>query len=220
MTGPFTVPPSTWRALQEAPADGATVLLLRHSVRGPIPAREDGNDVLLLPEGKALARELGLAFGGRLRTLHASPVRRCVETAESLAEGAGAVLPIIEDTHLGHPGVYVADGEAAWTTWSTLGHERVMSHLVAGDRLAGLADPREASRRLVEHMLRAAGGAPGFHVFVTHDSLVTTAAAHCLGLPLGRPEWPVYLEALTLVTAGSGPVRARYRDWEGELRWG
>lgn len=214
---PFILPDLTLRAVQEAPDDLATVLLLRHSARGPIPPGEPGNDVLLLPEGKALARTLGSAIGGRLRTVHASPVRRCVETAESLVEGAEVDAVPVEDRHLGHPGVYVEEGPDAWQTWQSLGHERVMAHLVAGDQLPGLTDPVPASRRLVGHMLATAGGQPGIHVFVTHDSLVTTAAAHVLGVPLGKADWPWYLEALVIVD-GTRP-RAAYRGWTGEVPW-
>ena len=218
MTDRFILPESTLTAVDYAPADGATLLLLRHSARGPLPAGESGYDVRLLPEGKALARTLGSRIGGLLATLHTSPVPRCVETAEALVEGAGVRLGIVEDTHLGHPGVYVADGEAAWETWQSLGHERVMAHLIAGDRLYGLADPVSASRRLAEHMRATAGGSPGVHVFVTHDSLVTTAAAHLLRRRIGMEDWPRYLEALVLVDRGDG-LTATYRAWSSEVTW-
>ena len=218
MTGPFVIPPATLSALVNAPPERPTILLLRHSARGPIPPGQPGNDVLLLPEGKALARELGVTIGARLRTLHASPVPRCVETGECLAQGADFRAPVVEDRHLGHPGVYVVEGGGAWDTWQRLGHERVMAHLVAGDQLDGLTDPIPATQRLVEHMLSTAAGAPGIHVFVTHDSLVTTAAAHCLHRSLGKADWPWYLEALALVDAGTS-VTATYRDWSGTVEW-
>ena len=216
--GPFIIPEPTMRAVRDAPADCATVLLIRHSARGPIPHGVPGNDVLLLPEGKALACELGRWIGRRLRTVHASPVRRCVETAESLVEGAEADVVIVADCHLGHPGVYVEDGAEAWNTWQSLGHERVMAHLVAGQRLPGLTDPVPASRRLVTHLLATAGGRPGVHAFVTHDSLVTTAAAHVLGVAFGKADWPQYLEALAIVDSGA-IATATYRGRTGEVAW-
>ncbi len=215
----FLIPPATLRVLELAPPERATLLLLRHSARGPLPVGEPGNDVLLLPEGKALGRELGGVVGSRLRTLHASPVRRCVETAEAIIEGAGVDVEIAEDRALGHPGVYVEDGDAAWSAWQALGHEGVMKHLVAGDRLDGLADPIPATRRLLDHMHARAGGAAGVHIFVTHDSLVTVAAAHCLRRALGRADWPLYLEALVLAVDGDR-ITASYRDWSEEVRWG
>jgi len=218
MTGPFVIPASTARALREAPADRATVLLLRHSARGPLPPDAPGNEVPLLPEGTALAGALGLQVGPRLRTLHTSPVRRCVETAVALAAGAGVARRPVEDRLLGDPGVYVTEGAAAWRTWLALGHAEVMARLVAGDRLDGLADPIAASRALVRHLLGTAGGEPGVHVFITHDSIVATAAAHCLGLLLPPTEWPWYLESLVF-WAGDAGVTARYREWSGPVPW-
>lgn len=218
MTGPFIIPDRTLDVLRRTPIDRPLALLLRHSARGPIPPGEPGNDVLLTEEGKALARDLGVVIGERLRTLHASPVQRCVDTATALAAGACTNTQVVEDRLLGHPGVYVVEGGSAWTTWQQLGHERVMAHLVAGDRLDGLADPVPASQRLVDHMLARAGGEPGVHVFVTHDSLVTTAAAHSLRQTLGKPDWPWYLEALAVVDEGHRAT-ASYRGWSAEIRW-
>lgn len=218
MTGAFAIPASTARVLQEAPADRATVLLLRHGARGPLPADAPGNEVPLLPEGAALARALGAQIGPRLRTLHTSPVRRCMETAVALAAGAGGGVPIVEDRHLGDPGVYVTDGAAAWRTWTALGHAEVIARLIAGEWLDGLADPRSASRVLVRHLVDCAAGEPGIHVFVTHDSLAVTAAAHCLGVGIPPAEWPWYLEAFALADGDAG-VTARYRGWSGPVPW-
>lgn len=219
MIGPFIIPDSTLAALTRAPSDRPTLLLLRHSARGPLPPGEPGNNIRLLPEGEALARQLGSHLAGRLVSLHTSPVARCVETAEALADGAGIQASIVEDTHLGDPGVYVLDPDAAWQTWTTLGHERVMAHLVAGERLEGLADPAAASRRLIQHMRARAEGRPGVHVFITHDSLLTAAAAHALRQPIRKEDWPWYLEALALVDEGER-LQATYRTWSGAVEWG
>ena len=57
-----------------------------------------------------------------------------------------------------------------------------------------MALPEPAARFLVHHMLAAAAAAPGVHVFVTHDSLVTATAARLLERPFGKYAWPWYLE--------------------------
>lgn len=213
-----TPPAHTLRAVLDAPPESTTILLVRHADRGPILPGDPGNDVPLLPEGVERARALGRAIGGRLGVLRSSPVPRCVQTAAAIAEGAGQSLCIVPDTHLGDPGVYVEQGGMAWEQWQTIGHERVVGHIVAGVRLPGLADPLPASRRLYAHLVAAAGGAPGVHVYVTHDLLVTAAAAHWLGVPLTRTDWPDFLEALVLDVVGD-EVRATYRRWSGPA-WG
>lgn len=211
-------PAHTLRAVLEAPPGSSTLLLVRHADRGPIPPRDPGNDLPLLPEGVERARALGRAIGGRIGVVQSSPVPRCVQTAAAITGGAERSIAIQPDTHLGDPGVYVEQGGMAWEQWQTIGHERVVEHIVAGVRLPGLADPLPASRRLYEHLVATAAGQAGVHVFVTHDLLVTAAAAHWLGVPLGRADWPDFLEALVLVVAGDG-VTASYRRWSGPA-WG
>lgn len=213
-----TIPGATLALIADTPPDRSVVLLLRHSVRGPLPPGQPGNEVPLLPEGRSLARELGALLGRRLRTLRTSPVPRCVQTADELRLGAGVDTPVVDDPMLGDPGAYVLEGATAWAAWCRLGHEGVMETLMAGEHLDGLAHPLDASRRLVTHMLACSDALPGVHVFVTHDSLVTVAAAHSLGRRLPRHEWPGYLDALAIVD-GDGPRTARYRDYSAAVRW-
>jgi hypothetical protein len=66
-------------------------------------------------------------------------------------------------------------------------------------------------------MQAAADSRPGVHMFITHDSILTTAAAHLLKRPLSMRDWPSYLEAVALVD-NSAAVHVTYRKWKGELR--
>lgn len=186
------------------------MLLLRHADRGPMPDGEPGNEVPLLPTGVERALAFGQRLGSDLISVHTSPVLRCVQTAEALVQGAGVTLPIIPDQHLGDPGVYVIDGEIAWEAWQAMGHERVVATIMEGAQLPGLADPILATRELLRWMRDMSGGRVGVHVFVTHDLLVTAAAAHCLGQLLAIDQWPDFLEGLALHDEG-GRVSASYR---------
>ncbi len=195
MKDEWRIPSSTLYWLARIPPTRAVALLLRHSVRGPLPTDHDGFAIPLTETGVRLARELGKILGSRLRTLHTSPLTRCVQTAEALRTGSGMALPIVPDSLLGHPGVYVLDAQRAWSNWQRLGHEGVMAHLVRADiALPGMAEPGPAARYLVRHILTLAGNTPGLHVFVTHDLLVTTTAARLLGQELTVADWPWYLE--------------------------
>ena len=154
-------------------------------------------------------------LGGRLRTLHTSPLPRCVQTAEALRSGAGVDVPIVSDRLLGDPGVYVVDGRSASSCWRERGHEAVMRSLATGSAvLPGMADPNPAARLLLRHMLATAGSRPGLHLFITHDFVVTTTVSRLLGEPLGPEDWPWYLEgAFFHHTAGC--VSTAYRDRSG-----
>lgn len=211
----WQLPPSVLRFLERAPTDrAAVVVLLRHSVRDHLPPGDAGYVLPITDAGRQLALELGGLLRGRLRTLQTSPLVRCVQTAQALAEGAGADITVVPDRLLGDPGVFVLDGQRAWANWEQLGHEGVMRHLVhETTALSGMARPDEAARFLVQAMFAAAANQPGVHVFVTHDLLVTATAARILGKPLGRDDWPWYLEGAFFWSAADG-VHVFYRDNE------
>lgn len=211
----WQIPPSMPRWLAEAPTDRPVVLLLRHSVRGPLPSGDTGYDIPITETGRRLGRDLGRALAGRLKTLHSSPLARCVQTAEVMREGAGGALPIVPDRLLGDPGAYVVDGRRAWRNWESRGHAGVMAHVVSAcEPLPGMAHPDAAARFLVQHMLAVASDRPGVHVFVTHDSLVTATAARMLQTPLGPDDWPWYLEG-ALIWRAHDCLRVCYREFEG-----
>ena len=213
----YVVPPSTLRWLDAAPADRPVAVLIRHSVRDALSPGDVGYSAPITEVGVRLAEDLGATIGPRLRSLHTSPLVRCVQTAEALARGAGVVLGVQPDRLLGDHGVFVHDNHLAWDEgWARLGHEGVMAHLVRDrDPLPGMGAPEPAARFLVHHML-AASSAPGVHVFCTHDSLVTATAARMLRQPLGVDAWPWFLEAAVFWREGER-VEARYRHHEAAV---
>ncbi|HMV65378.1 MAG TPA: histidine phosphatase family protein [Myxococcota bacterium] len=213
-TSPWVIPPSTLRWLEEIPTDRPVAMLIRHSVRGPLPEGDAGYHLPITEAGHELARTLGARLRGRLRGAHASPLLRTMQTAERLLEGARLPGPVTPDTLLGDPGVFMLDGRAG-PYWRGLGQEQMLTHLVE-DRppLPGCAAADPAARFLVHHMLGSARGVPGVYAFATHDSLVTTTAARMLVQPLGRPDWPWYLEAAFFWEA-DGHVQVAYRDHRG-----
>lgn len=211
----WQIPPSVLRHLAELPQDRPVVLLLRHSVRYDLPPDTPGNDVPLTEIGRALARDLGAVIGPRLRSLHSSPIPRCVDTALALRDGAGLSGEVTENRLLGDPGAFVLDGATAWGNWQRLGHEGVMARLASGpDVLPGMADADAAARFLVHCELAQAGQDAGVHVFVSHDSVIAATASRLLGQSHGPAEWPWYLEGAFFLRADDGSIRCLYRDWD------
>lgn len=210
----WVVPPTLLRNLEKIPADRPVAMLLRHSVRGALPIGDAGNAVPLTETGWDIARELGGRLGKRLKTIHSSPVPRCIQTAQALKDGANVCINISTNRLLGGPGIYVLDGDAAWSNWETLGHEGVMKHLVSeNDALPGMARPDEAARFLVNHMLSLAGDTPGLHIFVTHDALITPTVARLQRAHHGPSEWPWFLEGALFWWSTEG-VHIAYRETE------
>lgn len=213
----FSIPDSTLHWLQRIPADRPVAVLIRHSARGPLAPGDAGYSVPLLPEGFALAGALGRLVAGRVASLHSSPLLRCLQSAEALQIGAGSDFPMHADERLGDPGVYVTRSAEAGATWRELGHESVMTSIVANVQLPGLRPPRQAARELTDYMLERAT-TPGLHFFFTHDSLVTATAAHALGAKLTRSDWPQYLEA-ALFWRDRARTLAAYRDLHKGVQW-
>lgn len=206
------VPPSLICNLANAPADRPVMLLLRHSARGPLPVGEAGNDVRITKAGKHHAEEFGRRLGVQIRSLQSSPVPRCIQTANALREGANPNLDITMSQLLGDPGVYVLDGDLAWSNWERLGHEEVMRRLVSEDEpLPGMAQPDEAAQLLLSHMLKSAGDSCGLHLFVTHDSVITATVSRLQGSPHGPSDWPFFLEGALFWQSEEG-VHVGYRE--------
>ncbi len=81
----WQIPPSLLTHLDRISRDRPVALLLRHSVRDRLPPGDAGNALPITDIGRRLARDLGGLLGERLRTLHTSPLPRCVQTT-SLVE--------------------------------------------------------------------------------------------------------------------------------------
>ncbi|NLF53886.1 MAG: histidine phosphatase family protein [Thauera phenolivorans] len=206
------IPDATLRWLAAVPAGRPVALLLRHSVRDALAPRELGYERPLNAHGERLAQALGVRLKGRLRSLHTSPLQRCVHTAEVLRESAGAAIAIVEDRFLGDPGAYVLDRELAGHNWKTMGSEGIMARMAARDEgLPGTRPPDEGAAILLRHMLDVAGETAGLHVFVTHDILLAITAARLLGAPQGEPRWPRFLEGAFFWRDAAG-LNAAYRE--------
>jgi broad specificity phosphatase PhoE len=197
--------------LQSIPQDLPVALLIRHSARDEIPDGVTGVELALNALGISLCAALGRALQGRMKSLSASPVLRCVQTAELLVQFSGCSAEVMLDKCLGAPGVYVLDEQLAWQNWLAHGHEGVIQCLISGrGALPGMADPSEAAHQLGEHMLQALDGIPGLHVFVSHDSIVAPTVARLMGGELPRYMWPEFLDAVALWRNADG-VWASYR---------
>lgn len=210
--GTVEIPPTLLRNIERIPAEYPVALLLRHSIREEFAAGDIGNNIPITVDGKNLAFELGRFLGERLRTLHSSPLLRCVQTAEALREGAGVDADISGNRLLGDPGIFVVNAALAWSNWEALGNEGVMRHLAAEDyALPGMADPDAAAQELVRYMLSVMDGAPGVHVFVTHDTILGPVVARLFSQNYEVCKGPLFLEG-ALFWGSHVDVNIAYRD--------
>lgn len=213
----YVIPPTLVQSLAAIPTDQPVALLLRHSVRDPIPEGETGNDLPLTDKGVEIARELGEKLKGRLSTLHTSPVRRCVQTAEHLRSGAGINCEIKLDRMLGDPGVFIEDAEVAGQNFQTREYWELIASLVRGEKLIGMRHGPTAARQLTEHMLARIDGKPGVHIFVTHDYFLATLAAVGLALASDESLAPKFLDGVFIWQ--DAQIHGRYKSNQGVIKW-
>lgn len=115
-------------SLAKLPATRNAAALIRHAQRHPLGSSSDPTQALLTDAGKQAARELGARLSGfsHLRLFH-SPVRRCQQTAECIAEGAQSTGMRVEVCGPRERLSFVCtlDMPAAVSLWNTIGEEFV-----------------------------------------------------------------------------------------------
>lgn len=189
------LPLSLVNDLNCVPRDRPVTLLMRHSARYPILYPADPYLAQLTPEGFALAEELGRRLGrwyggGRLLS---APVDRCIDTAQSIARGAGWAGQVGTDERLSHPFI-----------------EPAFESFARGEVNGAL--PWQA-KAVLALLLAHAGSGPLLDVMVTHDTILVTVAGCLLKAPVLKEFWPEYLEGL-FVWQAEGQVCVRWRGAE------
>jgi broad specificity phosphatase PhoE len=183
--------------LDSLTAQQSVAVLIRHADRVALLNDDVGYGLPITEVGLQRAIGLGKKLGSRLASLHSSPLVRCIQTAEAIKVGALVDVPVVLDTMLGDPGVYVLDGQVAWPSWQEMGSKEVVEHMVTCDiPLPGMAEPNAAANSLIRHMESLASAVPGVHLFVTHDAIIATTAAKILNTS-SKNLWPFFLEGVS-----------------------
>lgn len=178
-----------------------TLLIIRHAERPGIQDGTVGNELSLTSNGIHETKRLAKSFPREILSIESSPILRCIQTAELIAEHHELPFTSIGRSNLlGDPGFIIDDAELAWTNWVEKGAEAVNEHLLSGTSVwPGFRDLDEAvaqMRQSIEEMLTASDD--GVHVWVTHDTIVATLASRLQKTPLTLKEWPDYLGGLTI----------------------
>ncbi|MBW7469850.1 histidine phosphatase family protein [Marinobacter sp. F4218] len=185
-----------------------TLLIIRHAERPAIQDGTVGNELSLTSNGIHETMRLAKSLPRKILSIESSPILRCLQTAELIAEHHEVPLTSIGRSNLlGDPGFIIDDAELAWTNWVEKGAEAVNEHLLSGNSVwPGFRDLDEAVAQ-VQHSIEAmlTESDDGVHVWVTHDTIVATLASRLQRTPLSLKEWPDYLGGLTIqLREGSG----------------
>lgn len=179
----------------------AKLLLIRHAERPDIPANSVGNEVLLTDKGKADTRNFARIISDPVISIQSSPIGRCLQTAEIIAEVVGFPKSHIEDnSDLGDPGYIIEDGRKAWKHWQRKGASAVNNYLLTGgDKWSGFNDLDQATARFLETIEYQFSMKPnGLHVWITHDTILAAFASRVLDSSLTMEQWPGFLDYISI----------------------
>ncbi|SFU00684.1 histidine phosphatase family protein [Pseudoalteromonas lipolytica] len=177
------------------------VLIVRHAARPDISPNTVGNDVMLTDEGIEQSKLFASLISGQVLSIRTSPIGRCVQTAELIAQATHFKPNDIQQCRLlGDPGFIIKDGDLAWQHWLKKGHKAVNLHLLSGtESWDGFYDLNNSAARIFSDIKALLNNsADGVHIWVTHDTILATLAARIGDKRLTLQDWPDFLGYLEI----------------------
>lgn len=189
------------------------LILLRHAERPEIHEGEVGNELSITDQGRTDTALLSRKFENVIG-ISSSPILRCLQTAEIIAEISGFdKTHISKSIDLGDPGFFIADASVAWQSWQKYGSVGVNKSLLSGktDGWKGFKPLEQASRSFLSLIInKLQSSAEGTHLWVTHDTILAAFASWALPYNLTLDRWPNYLGYLEVELHVSGELVYNY----------
>ena len=189
------------RQLSAIPAEADAALIVRHAEREEIPPGTFGSEVPLTAGGVASAERLGAALHAMRPQVRAaaSPVPRCLATAEAMLRGGGLPAEAALDRRLGGPGAFIVDEDVSGALFLKIGIlEIVKRQLAHAEPPAGMRATSEGVGALLGLTASGLGSCGRLNVYVTHDSILAVLVAYLYRLSIDEVGWPDYLDGLLL----------------------
>lgn len=171
------------------------VLLIRHSDRPAVIAGDSGFALPLTAAGCARASSLGDLLDLKRGWAVASPLRRCMQTAE-LVGLKPAPSPL-----LGAPGPYVVDRDRGGDVFGEHGTPRVVRGQIAGETWGCMRPLNEGAMLLLKWLWQQLEQRGGEGVAVSHDAIVMPTLAWAVQATF-EDEWLEPLDGAVLVPGG------------------
>ena len=203
--------------LQALKSRSAVALLIRHAERYPITDPTRSNSIEITPAGSKMAALFGSRLAGfsRIRIFH-SPLKRCRQTAESIAQGAAATGAVVEyvgvQTVLGIG--YILD-PAETARLAGLHGDHFVRLWFTGKIAANIIEPAPLIARAYLDYLSAklpeAAGGDRLDIHLSHDWNIMVLRELLLGVRHEDAGWLAYLDGVAFEPR-PGALRAVYRD--------
>ena len=216
------------QVLASRPDSHPAAAIIRHAQRHPLGSTTDPTKALLTDAGKAAAVALGGRISGfrHLRLFH-SPVMRCQQTAECIAEGAASSGMRIEvcgaRPRLGF--VCTKDEAAALTLYTEIGDEFVTRWLSGVLPEGMMEDPVDTVRHnlleICATLEHATDHGPRLDLHVSHDWNIMVMRELLVGVRHEEVGWLGFLDGLTFHRGASQDLTVSYEQAQrtGSLPW-
>ena len=181
------------------------IILIRHSEKEKTPEGDIYYDVGLTENGFITASEFGKSLFSTVDPIDCkiltSPLKRCVQTAESISKNTCAIE---KSNILGGPGPYIEDEKTAGATFRNLVAEKdgvnIISLQMEGQELPGFRDISEGSKILLDYLFKAC--TKHICIGVTHDVIIAALIGYISGKIEDVEEWIKYLDGIVFCVKG------------------
>lgn len=204
-------------ALKQLPSDRSAAAMLRHSKREALHSNVDPTTALLTAEGMDFAREFGHALHGfdRIRLFH-SPVPRCRQTAECIAEGANSngIPCSLVGTREALGFGYTHDMPAACSRYFEIGDHFVSEWFSGQVASTIITPPAKVAQNTLDYLLPllSENDGPGrrLDLHVSHDWNLLVMREMLFGLRHEEAGWLDFLDGVTFSLSGPQRASAHY----------
>ena len=174
------------------------VLFIRHTERYAIEEGDIGNDINITPNGKIMAINFGkLLRNEKITKIYTSPVKRCVHTAEKIAEGYEQDVKIIPSSMLGEPSAYIKDYKIAYKHFSDYSFFEGYLRLIEGKKRHGFYTLQEGSEKL-DDFFKKSSSKNGLTLYISHDIVIMYYIFFKTQRIYSEENWLDFLDGITL----------------------
>jgi broad specificity phosphatase PhoE len=146
--------------------------IIRHADRDKIPTDSFGNEILLNKKGIYNSIVFGKEIKNyTIKRIFTSPIQRCVQTAEFIAEGYGKKFDIIKSPALGDPGYHITDAKKAGEIFLNIGGMEMLKRFTADIPMEGVQTHKNLKENM-DNFIKENTDEQGLTLFITHDMLI------------------------------------------------
>jgi len=185
-------------------------LLIRHAEKQLLKTDLFGNNSQLTEDGIVASKALGNSLKPFIEKVHASPLVRCIQTAEYFLSDK---QQINHSKYLGGPGVFIKDAKAAGKIFIYNSPQQVANILLTDKKNPDGFYPSTASsvKKLLNYIFKQSQSTEKLSVFITHDIILATIIGYLFNISNTTTIWPNYLEHL-LIWKNANNIQVSYKE--------